>query len=321
MSEASKYELAAYADPKSAAPVFRLRASPEFTPLDVNVAFLAQTGWNQSVDRLRFHARGASAIGPDDPLARVVTRFEPHLLIRRLDKDEDRFASVHAYVDGDIVVLSNDADFALLLFQGIFLECPPSFHTFGEVKITEEWLADGETKALFAGMLAGAQGWDPSHNVPDGIQHSLDEARRALEIANYRSSVTMLRRTLEAVLKFGYQRLLKKEPVNTKGHGLMLNEMIQDFRRQRPQPIPEHLLHIADSIRLIGNVPGAHAADIPGYHFSRSDAEFALYAASHFLEQYFSKIDTEVSRYYTLTIDLQQAPDQASPRPGETNSG
>ena len=50
MSEASKYELAAYADPKSAAPVFRLRASPEFTPLDVNVAFLAQTGWNQSVD-------------------------------------------------------------------------------------------------------------------------------------------------------------------------------------------------------------------------------------------------------------------------------
>ena len=313
MSEGSKYELAAYADPASAAPVFRLRAIPEFSPLDVNVAFLAQTGWNQSVDRLRFHVRGASAVAPDGPLARVVTRFEPHLLIRRLDKDEDRFASVHAYVDGDIVVLSNDADFGHMLFQGIFLECPPSFHTLDEFKITEEWLADGETKALFAGMLAGAQGWDPSHNVPDSIQQSLDEARRALEIANYRSSVTMARRTLEAVLKFGYQRLLKKEPVNTKGHGLMLNDIIQDFRRQKPQPIPEHLLHIADSIRLIGNVPGAHAAEIAGYHFSRSDAEFALYAAGHFLDQYFSKIDTEVSQYYTLTIDLQQAPEPGEP--------
>lgn len=313
MSEASRYELVAYADPESAAPVFRLRAIPEFSPLDVNLAFLVQTGWNQSVDRLRFHVRGAAVVAPGDPLARVVTRFEPHLLIRRLDRDEDRFASVHAYVDGDIVVLSNDADFAHMLFEGIFLEGPPSFHTFGEVKITEEWLDDEETKALFAGMLAGAQGWDPSHNVPDSIQQSLDEARRALEIANYRSSVTMSRRTLEAVLKFGYQRLLKKEPVNTKGHGLMLNDMIQDFRRQKPQPIPEHLLHIADSIRLIGNVPGAHAADIAGYHFSRSDAEFALYAASHFLDQYFSKIDTEVSEYYTLTIDLQQAPEPGEP--------
>jgi hypothetical protein len=184
---------------------------------------------------------------------------------------------------------------------------------FTRCEVTEDWLAEAETKALFAGMLAGAQGWDPSHNVPHSIQQSLDEARRALEIANYRSSVTMSRRTLEAVLKFGYQRLLKKAPVNTKGHGLMLNDMIQDFRRQKPQPIPEHLLHIADSIRLIGNVPGAHAADIVGYHFSRSDAEFALHAASHFLDQYFSKIDTEVSQYYTLTIDLRQAPKPNEP--------
>lgn len=308
-----KYQLRAYTDPTSEAQVFRLRAVPEFSPLDVNVAFLAQIGWNQSVDRLRFHLRRAPPIAPDDPLAVAVTRFEPHLLIRRLDRDEDCFASVHAYVDGEIVVLSNDTDFAHMLFQGIFLECPPSFHTLENFEVTEEWLADEETKALFAGMLAGAQGWDSSHNVPGSIQQSLDEARRALEIANYRSSVTMSRRTLEAVLKFGYQRLLKKEPVNTKGHGLMLNDMIQDFRRQKPQPIPEHLLHIADSIRLIGNVPGAHAADIAGYHFSRSDAEFALYAASHFLDQYFSKIDTEVTQYYTLTVDLARASEPEEP--------
>jgi hypothetical protein len=64
------------------------------------------------------------------------------------------------------------------------------------------------------------------------------------------------------------------------------------------------LLHVADSIRVLGNVPGAHATDIANYHFSRSDAEFALYATIHFLDQYFSKIDQEVTEYYTLTIDL-----------------
>jgi hypothetical protein len=86
----------------------------------------------------------------------------------------------------------------------------------------------------------------------------------------------------------------------------MLNDMIQEFRKQKPSPIPDHLLHVADSIRVIGNVPGAHAADIADYHFSRSDAEFALYATTHFLDQYFSKIDKEVTQYYTLTIDLTE---------------
>ncbi len=62
-----KYELSAYADPTSEAQVFRLRAVAEFSPLDVNVAFLAQTGWNQSIDRLRFHVRSASPIEADSP--------------------------------------------------------------------------------------------------------------------------------------------------------------------------------------------------------------------------------------------------------------
>jgi hypothetical protein len=35
-------------------------------------------------------------------------------------------------------------------FQGIFLDRTPSFHTCRNVKITKEWLADEETKALFA---------------------------------------------------------------------------------------------------------------------------------------------------------------------------
>jgi len=80
--------------------------------------------------------------------------------------------------------------------------------------------------------------------------------------------------------------------------------MIEKFKKEEFSPIPSHLLHVLDSIRLIGNVPGAHAAEIKGYRFSRSDAEFALASVYYFVEQYFSKIDTEVSEYYTLKIDL-----------------
>jgi hypothetical protein len=285
-----------------------LWAKPQFSPLDVNVAFLARSGWNQAVDRLRFHVQQESKIPPSHPMAQVMNRLDPHLLIRHLDRDEDRFISVHASIKGEVVIFSNDADYARQGFQGIFLECPPSFHMSDEFEITEQWKADNETKSVFAGMLAGAQGWDPAHIIPDNIQQSLEEAKRSLEIANYRSCVAMSRRTLEAVLKFGYQRLLKKQPVDKKGHGLMLNDMIQEFRKQKPSPIPDHLLHVADSIRVIGNVPGAHAADIANYVFSRSDAEFALYSTTHFLDQYFSKIDKEVTEYYTLTINLDDQP-------------
>jgi hypothetical protein len=304
MENPSKYPLRSYIETASPPVVFRLRAEPQFSPLDVNLAFLARSGWNQSVDRLRFHFQHGFAGPAEHPLTQAMGRLGPHLLIRRLDRDEDCFGSVHVSVQGEVVVLSNDAEFARGLLRGIFLECPPSFHTLREFKITEEWQSDEETKAMFAGLLAGALGWDPSRNIPDNIQQSLDEARRSLEIANYRSCVAMSRRTLEGVLKFGYERLLKRQPISKKGHGLMLNEMIQDFRSQKPSPIPDHLLHIADSIRLIGNVPGAHASEIANYHFSRSDAEFALFATVHFLDQYFSKIDKEVAQYYTVTINL-----------------
>lgn len=306
MSSSPKQPLTAYLESPNGTPVFSLRAKPNFSPVDINVAFLERTGWNQSVDRLRFHLIQDSSNSSHNPLAKMLEKMAPHILVRRLDRDEDQFVSVQASVDGEIVILSNDAGFARSFFAGLFLECPPSFHTFEEFEVSEGWLTDSETNARFAGMLAGAFGWDPSHNIPENIQQSLDEARRSLEIANYRSCVAMSRRTLEAVLKFGYERLLKHKPVNKKGQGLMLNDLIQAFRSQKSSLIPDHLLHLADSIRVIGNVPGAHAADIANYHFSRSDAEFALYATIHFLVQYFSKIDEEVTRYYTLTIDMKE---------------
>ncbi len=85
-------------------------------------------------------------------------------------------------------------------------------------------------------------------------------------------------------------------------------------RPRSPSKIPVHLLHIADSLRVLGKVPGAHAAEIAGYRFSRFDAEFAMGALGYFVDQYFSKIDSEIGSYYTLTIDLS---DESSPNQPE----
>ena len=304
MPTQTHYKLEQYANPKDAPPVFQLQIRPGFSPLDINVAFLTRTGWQQSNDRIRFHSKSETQPRSGHPLGGVLRAMQPHLLIRRLDRAEDHFASVHVALNSEVAVFSNDSNFARRFFAGVFLNCPPSFHTWDDVEVVEKWVDEEQVKGMFAGLLAGALGWDPSHNIPENIQESLDEARKSFEMANYRSCVVMSRRTLEGVLKFGFQRLLGREPIDRRGHSLMLNAMIQEFRNANPSLVPEHLLHIADSIRLIGNVPGAHAADMVGYRFSRSDAEFALYATHHFLEQYFSKIDPEVTQYYTLTIDL-----------------
>lgn len=299
-----RYDLKQYTDPAKAPPIFRLVAQPDFAPIDFNIAFLAKNGWSQAVDRLRFHYDRSAGAQSDHPLAQAIGSIAPHILVRKLDLEADRIALVQIFVNGEVEILSNDKTFAHKFLAGLLLECPPSFHSADELKVHEDWLNDSGAKAVFAGILAGGLGWDPAHGIPDNIQESLDEARNSFEIENYRSSVVMSRRTLEAVLKFGYPRLLGKPAVDKNGRSVMLDAMIKDFRNAAGTPIPMHLLHIADSLRLIGNVPGAHAAEIKGYQFSRSDAEFALIAIHHFLDLYFSKIDAEVDKYYTVTIDL-----------------
>jgi hypothetical protein len=76
------------------------------------------------------------------------------------------------------------------------LECPPGFHTADEMKMQGEWLNDEAVRGMFAGLLAGALGWDPAHGIPENVRDSLEEAKRSLDIANYRSCVVMSRRTL-----------------------------------------------------------------------------------------------------------------------------
>jgi hypothetical protein len=77
------YPLADYSSASPVAPVFRLEGSSRFSPLDVNLAYLARSGWNQAVDRLRFRTEQQN-IPTNHPLAKAIGRFGAHLLIRRL---------------------------------------------------------------------------------------------------------------------------------------------------------------------------------------------------------------------------------------------
>jgi HEPN domain-containing protein len=306
VSEAKHIELTKYSEDPAGLSVYCLTAKPSFAPIDINLTFLSADGWSPSGDRLRFHFQRDSEALPKHPLAELIGSIPPHLILRRYDREEDCFAAIRVFLDGSIQILSNDTEFAKKYLRGVFLEAPPSFHDENELEITEDWLEDSSSVAMFTGMLMGALGWDSAHNVPPALEASLEEARKALSIANYRSCVVMCRRSLEALLKFAFPSLLGRQPVDHRGRDLMLNSLIQEFRNADPPKIPAHLLHIADSLRVLGNVPGAHAAEIQNYRFSRYDAEFAIGAVGYFVDQYFSKIDAEVSRYYTLTIDLSE---------------
>jgi len=282
-----------------------MKVRPDFSPVDINIQFIIEEGWSHA-DRLRFHPETKIEADKDHPLTAILTHLKPHLLIRRYDREEDSFLTVFISQEGEIEILSNDCNFAQRYLNGLFLECPPSFHSAEELEIVDEWIDDQQVCAMFLGLLHGALGWDPSRQIPPAIRASLEEAEKALSIANYRSCVVMCRRTVEALLKFAFSRLLGSKAIDNKGKALTLNAMIERFKKQKTSLIPTHLLHVLDSVRVIGNVPGAHAAEIEGYQFSKSDAEFALASVRYFVEQYFSKIDTEVLKYYTLTIDLNE---------------
>jgi len=294
-----------YLASEKAIPVYRLKAIPTFSPIDINLHFIIEEGWNIA-DRLRFHTKLEFEKNENHPMTEVLNILKPHILIRRYDREEDSFLSINIALDGEVDILSNDQAFAQSYLQGLFLECPPSFHSIEDLKISEEWVEDPKIYAMFLGLLHGALGWDPSHQIPAAIKASLEEAEKALSIANYRSCVVMCRRAIEALLKFAFQRLLNRATVDNRGRPLKLYAIINQFRQQQPSPIPVHLLHLVDSIRVIGNVPAAHPVEIEGYKFSKLDAEFTLVSVQYFIEQYFSKIDREVSEYYTLTIDLNE---------------
>ena len=298
-----KISLQDYLTSEKTLPVYRLKATPSFTPIDVNLQFILEEGWSNA-DRLRFHTMMKPEKTRNPLMNSMLKNLKPHLLIRRYDKEEDSFLSLHIALDGTLDILSNDSDFAHKYLRGLFLEFPPSFHSAEEFQVSEEWVEDSQTCAFFLGLFQGALGWDPFDQIPVAIKTSLEEAEKALSIANYRSCVVMCRRTVEALLRFAFQRLLGRSPTDNQGRTMTLDAILKQFRQQKTPLIPVHLLHMLDAIRVIGNVPGAHPVEIKGYKLSKIDAEFALASVQYFINQYFSKIDKDVSKYYTLTIDL-----------------
>ena len=109
------------------AKIFRVVASPDFSPLDFNLKFLDRNGWSVSSDRFRFHVQQEEPV-PDAPeFVRLIASRPPHLLLRRLNKEEDYFVAISVFVDGRIEALGNDKEVLLRYLNGIFTEFPPSY--------------------------------------------------------------------------------------------------------------------------------------------------------------------------------------------------
>jgi len=69
-------------------PVYRIIIHPEATPVDINVQFIMEEGWNQT-DRLRFHTAMENPAEEKHPLLEMIEQIQPHLLLRRYNIEED----------------------------------------------------------------------------------------------------------------------------------------------------------------------------------------------------------------------------------------
>lgn len=99
-------------------PVYRMKVRPNFSPVDINIQFIIEEGWSHA-DRLRFHTETKIKTDEDHPLAAILTNLEPHLLIRRYDREEDSFLTVRISQEGEIEILCRFLPrFSLLLHRG-----------------------------------------------------------------------------------------------------------------------------------------------------------------------------------------------------------
>jgi len=171
---------------------------------------------------------------------------------------------------GALSILSNNREYAIRFFRVVFLNSPPRFAGARDWKVTSGWIADETTVAFFAGSVAGALGWGPK--VPGEIEGSLKEALDNLERRNWKSCVVMCRRALQALMETAYEKQF-----GAKARKLDFNAIIRRFETVPSQPIPRHWLNIADSVRNIGNVPGAHPPGNSGLSILQAGRRTGLY--------------------------------------------
>ena len=276
--------------------IFELKAKPEFAPIDFNIFTLTETlDWSTS-DRMRFWYIQADNEKLPEPLS--VFNAAPHLLLRRLDKEEDAFCHCSISMYGDVVTWSNDSDYAENFFSKVFVNVPPSFHETKDWKMSRGWLSAPSTIAMFLGSLHGAMGW--TDRIPPTIDRSIEEAKANYDLKKWNPCVVMCRRALEELMQVAFRRFFEQE-----SKGLDFNDIIRRFEKEKRDVIPKHWISVLDSVRSIGNVPGAHP-EAKGYKFTRVDADLAMLQTVAFREAYFSKIDKEIGTVYTLNIDLKK---------------
>ena len=288
-----KVPLKSFNDSSVKLELFELKAMPSFSPIDFNIFAMTEIlDWSLS-DRLRFWhgSKDLRQLGPTS-----IFDVKPHILVRRLDKEEDAFCHCTISMDGEVTIWSNDSDYAQDFFSRLFVNVPPSFHGIEDWKITRRWLDAPQEIASFTGSLNGAISW--VDRIPQAIDRSIVEAKASYDQKNWNACVVMCRRALEAVMKFAFRRFFDQEP-----KGLSFNDIVRKFEKEKPTVIPKHLISILDSVRDIGNVPGAHPEQVKGYKVTRLDADLALLNTVAFREAYFSKIDKDVDTVYTVTFD------------------
>lgn len=303
MEKVGKIPLDAYKDyEKERLKVFKITAKSKSTPIDFNLAALFEkAGWQPS-DRFRFwYVQDFKEI--DNQLLSALINAPPHILMRKLDREEDSFCICRILLDGCIEIFSNGEDYASAFFTDLFVNVPPTFYKLRNWEVRKKWVKDVTSVSMFSGSLAGALGW--GKEVPKEIEESMTEAIKDYEIKNWHSCVVMCRRCVESIMKLAYTRFFGQEPKTARGRDLDLAEIIKKFKSEKPEVIPRHLLNIADSIRNLGNVPGAHAKSIPKYKFTRSDALLALTNLQALVHSYFTKIDKELGTIYTLEINFE----------------
>jgi hypothetical protein len=254
------------------AQVFKLDAAPRSYPIDINLPGLMQgSGWSPS-DRLQlWHNLGG---------------IVPYtgLTIRKLDLEANALLHCTLNISGDLSLLSNHQEFANRFFRDAFVESASSFSCVNDWEVTSRWTADPTTMSFFASSVAGALGW--GSKVPPEIESWLKAALNNLEHRNWKSCVLMCRRALQILMEVAYAKQF-----GTKLENLALHDLIRRFEAIAPGPIPRHWLNIAHSVANIGNMCVAPPGLIPGYRYSKPDAEAAYTKTSAFVGAYFKEMD------------------------------
>jgi hypothetical protein len=257
--------------------VFVLEARPEFPVKGMGASLFR-------LDMLDLQER--MGISAADAIGVLVTEGKriDCIGISKLDTTKGVKLDCSVFADGSVRIICNDDNYAeeffnILVFEKMIIEWT----------ISKNWTNDPFDVSVFMGGLLGISATiNPLDKASKEVAESFKEATKSFEAQNWKATVVMSRRTIEAVLKDAYKGFFKKNPIDRKGRSLDLNGLIVKF--EKTSFLPKHWLKILDSIRLIGNVPGAHPVAIPKYKFTLDDALLALQNTGAFLKAYYSQI-------------------------------